>query len=219
VPGGTADLRDDYLAALLAGDAIRCRHLVDRAVEGGVPIGAIYLRVLQPALEDVGMRWESGELGVAHEHRATAITQGILGTLGPRMRVSPTSGRLTILACTEGELHGIGLQMVGDFLEAAGWEVILLGASVPATALAGLVADESPDVVGLSTATPGLIDGIEDALRALSALEPRPFVVAGGRLWATVGAQRAVELGADLCLPGPSELVDVLETRFPPLQD
>ena len=215
----TTDLRDDYVAALLAGDAIRARHLIDVAVEGGMPLSDVYLHVLQPALEEIGERWQSGEVGIAYEHQATAITQGILGALGPRMRVAPTSGRLAVLACSPGETHSIGVQMIGDFLEAAGWEVLLLGASVPATALAGLVADESPDAVVISTATPGLLPGAEEAVRALAAVEPRPFVAVGGRAWRTQPEGRAAAVGADCCLLGPVELASELVTRFPPLAD
>ena len=214
---GVHELRHDYLAALLAGDAIRARHLVDVAVEGGMPVPDVYLRVLQPALEEIGDRWESGEVGIAYEHQATAITQGILGKLGPRMRVAPTSGRLAVVACTPGELHSLGAQMLGDFLEGAGWEVLLLGASVPAEGLAALVDDESPDVVALSTASPALLPGVEAAVAALRALEPRPFVAVGGRVWRVVDAQRALAFGADCCLPGPAELAAALADRFPPV--
>ena len=214
-----SDLRDDYLSALLAGDAIRARHLIDAAVERGMPPADVYLHVLQPALERIGDRWESGEVSVAYEHQATAITQGILGALGPRMRVAPTSGRLAELACTPGELHSIGVQMIGDFLEAEGWEVLLLGASVPASALAGLVADESPDAVALSTATPGLLGAVKEAVAAVASVEPRPFIAVGGRAWRSQPPGRALELGADCCLPGPLELARELTERFAPLAD
>lgn len=215
----TLDLAEDYLAALLAGDSIRARHLIDRAVDGGVPLPDIYLRVLQPALERIGDLWESDEIGIAYEHQATAITHGILGALGPKMRVPPHSGRLAVLSCSPGEMHALGIQMIGDFLESAGWEVLLLGASVPAPALAGLVADESPDAVALSTASPDLLPGAADALAALRALDPRPYVVVGGRAWRDQPAGRAVELGADACCPGPLELAQDLARRFPPLSD
>jgi DNA polymerase III delta subunit len=42
----TSTLRDDFLAALLAGDAARARHLVDRAVGDGLPVSVAYLRIL-----------------------------------------------------------------------------------------------------------------------------------------------------------------------------
>ena len=213
------DLRDDYLAALMAGDSVRARHLVDEAIGAGMTIPGVYLEVLQPALEEVGERWECGDINVAYEHQATAITQGILGALGPRMRTAPTSGRLAVVACTQGELHALGAQMVGDFLEADGWEVLLLGASVPAPALAELVSEERPDAVVLSTSSPALLPGVEETLAALRDVEPRPYVVVGGRLWRLVPAERALALGADACLTAPGELAGELAARFPPVDD
>ncbi|HEV2061848.1 MAG TPA: B12-binding domain-containing protein, partial [Solirubrobacteraceae bacterium] len=94
----TAMLRDDFMAALTAGDTTRARWLIDQAVEAGIAVRDVYLQVLAPTLEQVGERWADGELTVAHEHYAVAVTQGILGALAPRMRVPPTSGRLAVVA-------------------------------------------------------------------------------------------------------------------------
>jgi methanogenic corrinoid protein MtbC1 len=160
----TTTLRDDYLAALLAGDATRARWLVDEALGSGVEARDVYLGVLAPALEEIGERWAAGELTVAHEHYASAVTQGVLGVLAPHIRVAPTSGRLAVVACTPGELHALGAQMVADFLEGEGWEVLALGAATPAPDLAALVDDERPDLVALSTSVANNLEGAIDAL-------------------------------------------------------
>src|SRR5688572_5011476 len=89
-------LRDDYLAALLATDATRARHLVERAVDEGMDVPTLYVHVLAPALEEVGVLWETGHASVALEHYATSVTRGIVGTLGPRVRVPPVTGRLAV---------------------------------------------------------------------------------------------------------------------------
>lgn len=214
----TRALHDDFLAALLAGDSVRARALVDRAVENGLAVDAVYLSVLAPALQGVGDRWESGEIGVAWEHRATAIVDGILGRLGPLMRIAPTTGRLAVLGCADGEYHDIGVRMAGDFLEAAGWEVIQLGPSVPAGALLDLVADEVPDVVGLSASTADRTPATAHAVRALASLRPRPFVVVGGRAWRD-HPDAALAAGADACIDDPQQLVRDLVERFPPVDD
>jgi methanogenic corrinoid protein MtbC1 len=215
----TSTLRDDYIAALLAGDAVRARHLVDRAVGDGLPVGDAYLRILQPAMEEVGALWEAGELSIAYEHYATSITQGILGALGPRMRVAPMSGRLAVLCCTPGERHALGVQMVADFLEGAGWEVLNLGPSLPVTDLVALVESEQPDVVGLSTATADRLAGAEAALAALREVEIPPFVVVGGPGWRFVSEEEHVQMGADARFDDPAALVELLTERFPPTTD
>ena len=191
---------------------------MDRAVEHGVRVEDVYLSVLAPALQDVGERWETGEIGIAWEHRATAIVDGILGRLAPLMRVAPTTGRLAVLGCVAGEEHDIGIRMAGDFLEGAGWEVIQLGASVPAPALVQLVLDEVPDVVALSAATADRAPAAAVAIRGLEALTPRPYVVLGGRAWRD-RPQAAVDTGADVCIDDPRELTRELVARFPPVDD
>ena len=104
------------------------------------------------------------------------------------------------------------MRMVADFLEADGWEVLLLGPGAPAHDLAELVESEQPDVVALSTATAGVINGVVEVLRALSALEPRPCIVAGGQFWTTRRARARSSFGADLVLQDPRELVATLQS-------
>ncbi|HEX2087885.1 MAG TPA: cobalamin-dependent protein [Solirubrobacteraceae bacterium] len=214
------NLADDYVAALLAGDATRARWLVDQALaDDGADVRDVYLGVLAPALEDIGDRWAAGELTVAHEHYATAVTAGILGVLAPRIRVPPESGRLAVVACTPGELHALGAQMVTDFLEAEGWEVLGLGASTPAADLAALVDDERPDVVALSTSVPENLDGAADVLRRLGELREPPFVAVGGRAWTALPPERSEALGAGATFGDPRDLCDVLRERFPPVAE
>lgn len=215
----TATLRDDYLAALLAGDATRARWLVDEALAEGVPVRELYVEVLGRVLEEVGERWAAGELTVAHEHYATAVTQGVLGVLAPHIRVPPSSGRLAVVACTPGELHALGAQMVADFLEGEGWEVLALGAATPGADLAALVDDERPDLVALSTAVAANVDAAEDALRRLRELADPPFVVVGGRAWTAIAPDRREALGADAWFEDPRELCALLAARFPPVAD
>ena len=218
-PLATSTLRDDFLAALLAGDATRARHLIESAVEDRVAITEVYLDVLTPAMREVGDLWERAELSVAYEHYATSIVQGILGALGPRMRVAPTSGRLAVVACTPGERHALGAQMVSDFLEGAGWEVLNLGASLPTADLVALVESEQPDAVGLSTSTADRLAGAEGALAALRDLADRPYVVVGGGAWDAIGGAEWSALGADACVGDPIELTQLLTERFPATVD
>jgi methanogenic corrinoid protein MtbC1 len=215
----TTTLRDDFLAALMAGDATRARWLIEQAVDDGLAVPDVYLEVIAPALTEVGERWAAGELTVAHEHHAVAISQGILGALASRIRVPPSSGRLAVVACTPGELHALGAQMVADFLEGEGWEVLALGAATPAPDLAALVDDERPDLVALSTAVAHNLDAAAEAVRMLRELTEPPFVAVGGHAWEALDDERRSALGADAVFADPRELCGVLAERFPPVDD
>jgi len=94
----------------------------------------------------------------------------------------------------------------------------LLGTGAPADDIAALVESEQPDLVALSTATAGVIEGVVDVLRALRAISPRPCIVAGGRFWTEETTPAAIEFGADLVVQDPRELVALLRERIPPLE-
>ena len=217
----TTSLQQEYLAALLAADATRARHLAEAAVEAGTSVEDVYLHVLEPALHDIGALWERGEISVAYEHYATSITQGVMGALGPRMRVPPDSGRLAVIACSPGERHALGPAMVADFLESAGWEVLQLGPSLPVGDLVEMVEDEQPDAVCLSTATTERLVHAEETLHELRAAGAPAHLVVGGRAWTQVPdpQARALEMGADACVVDPRELRRLLAERFPPIDD
>lgn len=208
--------RADFLDALLARDSARARRVVEVALEQGAPVPDLYLGVLDPALREVGHRWAMGDINVAEEHYATAVAQSILDGLSRRLHRAERDGRLAVVTGTPGEQHALGARMVADFLEADGWEVIQLGAGAPAGDLVALVEHEQPDLVALSTATAGVLDGVAEVLRALAALIPRPFVVAGGQFWTTTTRSSALELGADHVEQDPRALVAELHQRIPP---
>jgi len=208
--------RDAYIAALVQRNSGRARDVIDDALRAGVPIPDVYLEILQPALYDIGHRWAVDKLNIAEEHYATAITQRLLDELSARMRMPPRDGRLAIVTATPGELHSLGPRMVGDFLEADGWEVLQLGASTPAEDLAVLADSERPDVVALSTSTAGSLPGIVEVLERLGRLRPRPCLVVGGQFWTEETSHAARELGADVVVRDPRALAAVLRERIPP---
>ena len=222
MPTGGVELgscRDAYLAALLARDSGRARRVVTDALVRGAEIPALYLEVLQPALYAVGHEWAVGRLNVAEEHYATAVTQQLLGELGALMRTPPADGRLAIVSGTPGELHALGPRVVGDFLEADGWEVLQLGAATPAPDLVALAASECPDLVALSTTTAGSLPGVADVLRRLQACDPRPLVVVGGQFWTEETSRAARGLGADLVVRDVRHLAAVLREHVPPREN
>ena len=208
--------RAAFLEALLARDSARARRSVEDALAAGLPVPDLYLDVVRPALREIGHRWAMGDLNIAEEHYATAIAQSILDGLSRQMPRAPHDGRLAVMTGTPQEQHTIGARMVADFLEADGWEVLVLGAGAPTEDVIALIIDEQPDVVAISSATPGVIEGVATLLSALTELQPRPLIIAGGQLWTDATSRTALELGADLVVQDPRELVALLAERVPP---
>jgi methanogenic corrinoid protein MtbC1 len=89
--------------------------------------------VVIPVLREVGDRWQSGELGVLHEHFVSSSFRGVLGEL--RMPVQGKQMRTVVLACPPHELHDLPLELFGAMLHARRWRVVSLGANTPMTAI------------------------------------------------------------------------------------
>src|SRR3954469_19562820 len=190
-----AEHRRSYQDALRARDAGRARAAVEGALAARVALPDVSLGILQPALYAVGHEWAAGELDVAREHYATQVTLTVLGALGPRMRSAPKDGRLAVVSGSPEERHVVGVQMVADFLEGDGWEVLNLGASTPARDLARLVDAEQPDVVALSASTPAGLPGTAGAGGALARAPPAPVGGAGRRAGGGRGPPRGRRAG------------------------
>jgi methanogenic corrinoid protein MtbC1 len=211
--------RDAFLLALIERDSAAARRAVDVARAAGIAIDDVYLQVMQPALYEVGHRWALGELNVAQEHYATVIAASLLDVLSAQRELPESDGRLAVVTGTPEELHALGARMVSDFLEADGWETILLGAGPPVDDVVALVDSEQPDVVALSTSTAGALPGVAELVGRLAALVPRPLIVAGGQFWTAETSAAALEFGADLVIHDARELVASLRERIPPPGD
>jgi methanogenic corrinoid protein MtbC1 len=209
-PQDLTELRGAYLGAVLEPDARRARVLVEDACADGVPAQRLYLEVLQPALHEIGRLWEQARISVANEHLATQITATVLVRLAAHLTPGTSGrGRRAIVSCSPGELHVLGGQMVADFLEADGWDVMLLGADTPADDLARLASAERVELVALSTALPVHLLAAGTACAALRRLERPPFIVAGGQAFAG-DERRALAVGADAYAVDPETLLTLL---------
>ena len=206
-------IAERYLAALLQPDPPGAREVVREAVDSGLAVSAAFSKVIAPALEEVGRLWETGEIGVAHEHLAAEVSSSLVDELAQRIRRRPTSGRLAVVVCSPGERHSIGGQMLTALLEAGDWEVLFLGASCPAAEIARLVDRERPDVVAISTTVHDHLPGALETVARLRRRPTPPLVIAGGRAYRTASDARGI--GADAWAPTALAATAVLEEHVP----
>lgn len=207
------DLRERYVEQLIAGDAREVQRIVAEALHLA-PAAAVYHGLLTEALHEVGRRWERGEATVAEEHIATGISEVVLPQVAFHLPRAPRRRRTAIVACVPGELHALGSRVIGDFVEAAGWDVLHVGALTPAGALCELVVARNADAVALSASTPERLEEVHEVLARLQTLPRPPFVAVGGQAFATAAAAASVRDGA-VFVRTPEALVAALDERFP----
>lgn len=215
----TQEFHDRYLQALLVGDRRRAQAVVADARAAGLELRQLYLDVFQPAMWEIGRLWQGNQISVADEHLATAITQMSMASLYSELFALPDdgNGRTLIAACVDVERHEMGLRMLCDLLELAGWDTTFLGATVPTDGLVAMVRERGPDVVALSVA---LLPHVPRAERMIRALREElgaeaPLIMVGGQPFIENPAL-AGRLGADLTASDAASAVELLQRRFAP---
>lgn len=189
---GLAAHQSRFKAALAAGDAEEASRTIRAALTAGFDGLAVQAEVIGPALHYIGDEWELGRMGIADEHLATAIAERSLALVFESMDggVSEKRGRV-ILAAVEGEHHVLGLRMTSDALNAAGYDVVYLGADVPDESLLTAVERHSPDAVCLTATVPAGARSIVASTRRLLSRYPDIQVVAGGPAVPTAALARS----------------------------
>lgn len=146
-----------------------------------LPPRELVFSVILPLLQDVGRRWEAGELRPAQEHLVSSIVRSVLGGL---LRASnrPHGRPKVVFATPQGERHELGLLCAALLVATAGHGVIYLGADLPAADIAHATAMARAPIVLLSLTTPGAVSRNEVA-NLVKAL-PDAEIWVGGPEWA-----------------------------------
>jgi MerR family transcriptional regulator, light-induced transcriptional regulator len=185
-----------FASALLAADEVRAELVIRDAIDANLSTAEVDDQIIAPSLWYVGELWERGEISVADEHIATEICVRVLALQREARRLARDRGdHRVMLAAPAGEHHVVALQMTGNLLREAGYEVTMLGADVPARALALAAGRLGVDVICMSATMPG---GADHTLFTIDAVrEERPstgFVVGGRALGSRVRSRPGVEV-------------------------
>ncbi|MET8357363.1 cobalamin-dependent protein [Micromonospora sp. NPDC005171] len=142
-----------YLGHLADADEYAATDLAIGLLDAGVPAERVLLDLIAPAQAEVGERWARNEWSVAQEHAATHISEQVVAAVSAHVRPRPTGGRV-VVACMDGEWHALPPRLVAEVLRLRGWQVTLLGASVPAAHLVSYLHRYDAHAVALACALP-----------------------------------------------------------------
>lgn len=201
------DETETFLDTLLTQDLPHVIEFGEKSLQPLCDPGAFYQNTLQPAMYELGNRWERGEVTVAEEHLATATAQAVVATLQGKAVLSPKTRGRALVSAAVGELHELGARMISHCLEADGWDVTFLGANVPMNDLIGMARRIRPRFIGISVSMPYHLHHVKrliDSLAADSDLNKIPLLI-GGQVFAMFPEAAA-------CLPGAKIVTTCTET-------
>jgi methylmalonyl-CoA mutase cobalamin-binding domain/chain len=198
-----------------AGDAEKTLKLVRNALEKGYGAFGIMENGLVKGLEDCGVDYQEQRMWLPELMLATEAVKNSASILIPRMdagRVERSLGKV-VLATVQGDIHDIGIELVGIMLESAGFSVRFLGGNVPIPDLIAAVKEEEADLLALSTLLSTGMYVMPEVLKILKAegLRDSLKVIIGG---AVIRQEFCDEIGADGYAPDAVSAVRLAKEKF-----
>ncbi len=181
-PANVLAATTDYTNALVAGDRKSAESMIQQSLKQGTDLVDVSVGIVQPAMYEIGHLWQANKITVAQEHLATAISQNALARAFAAAEFADPVDKRVICACVEGNHHSLGLRMISDTYEVAGWDVTFLGADTPNSSIHTQVDMEKPDVLALSVSLPHQLLELQQLIIQLRADMggSMPAIVVGG---------------------------------------
>jgi DNA-binding transcriptional MerR regulator/methylmalonyl-CoA mutase cobalamin-binding subunit len=199
---GAARVMDAALAHARALDAARLDETLRRAA-ARMGVSAFLELVAAPLLRRVGDEWHAGRMTPSQEHLVSSVVHAIAAeTL--RAFAAPGGAPRLLVTTPAGDRHAIGAALVGAAAAMEGWNVLYLGADLPAADIAAAAVASGARMVGLSMVYVDSAERMLDELRMLRARLPADVVVLAGGTGAGALATplRAMGIRVESSLPG-----------------
>ena len=182
--------------AILRGLGAETAALTERALAEMDELAAVD-RLLIPALDRVGERYEKGELFLPQLMKAAGAACAGFEVIKTRIlrRGGETVSRgKIILATVRGDIHDIGKNIVRVVLENYGYTVIDLGRDVPPQTVVETAVRENVRLVGLSALMTTTVTSMAETIAALRKSGHDCKIMVGG---AVLTEEYAAQIGAD----------------------
>ncbi len=199
-------LKDYFITSLLDRDRKKAEILIADAVKDGAALNDIYIKVFQESQYTVGKLWQTGKISVAQEHFCTAATQSVMSSLYQYIFQTDKLGKNFLSFCVSDELHDLGIKIVTDLVEIAGFDTVYLGANVPTKQIEEAIVEYKADVVGISVSIASHLNTLTDLIKTIrsSKYSSGVKIIIGGyclntlnNLWVKIGADAFARDGDD----------------------
>jgi len=203
----TTALLDLLYDSVIVGDAEAAVSVATRALAAATEPTELLFESMIPALEEVGRRFETGEVFLPEMLVAARAMQAVMDLIRPLIVDAGVEKLGTFLIGTvAGDIHDVGKKLVIVMLEGAGFEVIDLGINVPADTFVAAIRRHHPHVVGLSAFLTTTLPELANTIAAIeeAGLRDQLKILIGG---APVTQLTVDQVGADGFAPDASAAV------------
>lgn len=214
---GPAPVVVPFTRAIVAGRDEEARALVDRLLDEGVGVDALFLSVFAGAAHELGHQWETDQVSFLDTTlalgRLERFVHDYAAICAADVAEPPEDVRI-FLAVAPGEQHRFGLIMVEEIVRRAGYDVETATNLSTQEILARVQADWF-DVVGFSLGRSAGIDGLRELIAGVRHVSCNPGVIilVGGRAFSD--SHNATDsVRADAAIPDGARVVDELRRQL-----
>lgn len=183
--------------AIVDGNHKQAVVYTNQLIEDGTAPREILNEGLVAGMSKVGDLFKQGEYFVPEMLIAARAMKSSLEVLRPKLVASGIEPVGTIvLGTVRGDLHDIGKNLAGMFLEGAGFKVVDLGVDVSAEQFVAAVKEHNAQLLGMSALLTTTMTYTAEVIRALdeAGLRDKVKVIVGG---APITEEWAKQIGAD----------------------
>ena len=163
------EIFEQIMDAVIDGSSSEVVELVNKAVSMEIPAGEILNSALIAGMNEVGVLFKDGELFVPEVLVAAKALQAGIDIIRSSLVAGDVKSYGRILTVTvEGDLHDIGIKLVGMMLEGAGFEVINVGVDKPAPFIIEKVKEHKPDILGMSAMLTTTMANMKEVIELLT---------------------------------------------------
>ena len=202
-------------AEAVAAEAVAASLALARALDGArldealrrtaarLGVSAFLESVAAPLLRQVGDEWHAGRMTPAQEHLVSSALHDII--VETMRSFSKANGAPRVLVATAaGDRHAVGAALVGAAAAVEGWNVLYLGADLPAAEIADAARTAAVRVVALSLVYVDDRARVLGELRAIRSRLPREvtLIAGGGGAGALASELAAMGVRVESSIPG-----------------
>lgn len=179
--------------ALISVDRVRAGKIIRDSCTPGLPFICLETLIV-PALEEVGRRWEAGDVALSQVYMSGRICEDIVDSMlpaGDPRRVDQPKMAIAVLE----DHHTLGKRIVLSVLRAGGYELTDYGHGVSVDQLVEQVTRDKVIILLISTLMLPAALRTKEAISRIRKMQPGTKIIVGGApfifdpmLWKEVGA-------------------------------